>query len=268
MDNASDAYERSSVFDPNNWAGSILLDGESALLPNGTMVRKKKKDGKVYWTDDYHHEAAVEVRKLSSFNPDEAETVPQGSMSAERYSAVAVWRTEVADSEQEQYHQGASASHGHSVIPSATPMFDNGNNSAIQDFGDQSLYEESPFYQEGEPSQVFPDAMEWTHGVPSWNQQEPSVEDWPQVQLPSGEKTQSPPQIWYCNLWSHATWLVSEDGPVTIGVRGNEVKVALKKLQEEPNMCAEARLLVKYGKWAAKQAELEYKAICHKCFVI
>jgi hypothetical protein len=260
MENASNDYEGSSVFDPSNWAGSILLQGNSALLPNGTMVRKKEKDGKVYWTDDYEHEAAVEMRQLSSFIPDESEASCQGSMPSGGHSDVEAWLTKVDDSEHQPSHQVASASHGYSVDPYATPMRFDGvsfrNNSFnAQGFEQQSFYADAQvgsIYQGGKSSQVFPAAMEWTHGVPSWNQQEPSVEDWPQVQLPSVENTQSPPQIWYCNLWSHATWLVSEDGPVTIGVRGNEVKVALKKLQEEPNMCAEARLLVRYGKWAAK----------------
>jgi hypothetical protein len=123
-------------------------------------------------------------------------------------------------------------------------MFESGNNSAIQGFEDQSLFDVRTFYQGGGP---FPDAPKSTDGVSSWKQQEPSAEDGPGMEPPSSETKQSPPQIPYCDLLSHAKWLVSKDGPVTMGVRGNEVEVAKNKLKDKPNWYAEPRLLNRYG---------------------
>jgi hypothetical protein len=252
-------------------SGSEILDGGNwALLPeSGTMVGKKENaNGKEYWTNEFSREgfaAYAEANQQLAYDPDDGRTYHPGSVPSQGYSNVEGWHTDVANFGQEPSHQEASASQGYQIEPPATPiMFDTGNNFAIQGFADQSLYDVGTFYQGGEP---FPDGTKWTDGVSSWKQQEPSAEDGPGEEPPSSETKQGPPQIPYCDLLSHAKWLVSKDGPVTMGVRGNEVEVAENKLKEEPNMYAEPRLLINYGKWAAKQAKVDYKAICQKCFV-
>jgi hypothetical protein len=71
----------------------------------------------------------------------------------------------------------------------------------------------------------------------------------------------------YCNLQSHAEFLVSEDGPPAMGVRKQSVKFAKNRLRKRPENFAGCNVLPKYGKWAADKAGETYKEICRRCFI-
>lgn len=71
----------------------------------------------------------------------------------------------------------------------------------------------------------------------------------------------------YCNLQSHAEFLVSEDGPPAMGVRKQSVKFAKNRLRKRPENFAGCNVLPKYGKWAADEAGETYKEICRRCFI-
>jgi hypothetical protein len=70
----------------------------------------------------------------------------------------------------------------------------------------------------------------------------------------------------YRSLESYAEFLVSEDGPPTMGVRNRSIKFAKDRLRKRPETFARWNVLPPYERWAANRAGETYKEICRRCF--
>ncbi|KAG7531314.1 hypothetical protein FFLO_04435 [Filobasidium floriforme] len=243
---------------------------------HSTMVRKKEKDGKVYWTDDYSAEAAEAMLKASSYNLDDGEIYHPASISTQGNPAVEAWLGNLGKSEQKSSQQEASASYGYPADRSAIPISANAswtNPFNIQEFEPQSFYNHDyvvTSHQRGESSEAFPGTKEWTEEEPPWNpnsqQQSPDVVG-KYVELPPAPAMPNPMRIPYCSLQSHAQYLVSDAGPSTMGIRGRSVEFAEEKLNSMHDVYGGPKVIRWYGKWAAEQAGVKYKPICQKCYI-
>lgn len=273
MDNASHAYEGLTIFYDLPEPYTMLEGGNSAFLSNGTMVRKKVKNGKEYWTNDFREEGfaayAAEVNKQTSYDPEDDEAFDQRSLPTQALSDVDGWRTTVAKSEQDPSlsHQEVSASYGYPA--SSTDPFN------AQGFKHQSFYDNDQMVTShggGESSQALDISMGGLEEV-NLSGSHPQVDSAGDVlkEIQGLEiALNQVRELEHCSLESHAEFLKSDKGP-KFAERGlkdiSDIAEVVKRILEYPQTYGSRQTLQSYENWAAAEGKVEVQGICSHCFV-